>query len=63
MVVIVPVPGWLLLVMLMVGLGLAIAGGLVHRFARKKHAKDLMWFGIGLAGLCGVGFLLGEITG
>jgi len=63
MVVVVPVPGWLLLIMLLVGVSLAIAGGLIYRFARKKRANNLMWFGIAIAALCGIGFLLGVITG
>lgn len=63
MVVVVPIPGWFLLIMLIVGLGLAIGGGLIHRFAGKKRANNVMWFGIAIAGLCGIGFLLGVITG
>ena len=63
MVVVVPVPGSLLLIMLIAGVALAIAGGLIHRFTGKRRANNLMWFGIAFAGLCGIGFLLGAITG
>lgn len=63
MVVVVPVPGSLLWIMLVAGVALAIVGGLMHRFTGKRGANKLMWFGIAFAGLCGIGFLLGAITG
>ena len=63
MVVVVPVPGSLLLIMLIGGVALAIAGGLIHRLSGRKRANNLMWFGIAFAGLCEIGFLLGALTG
>ena len=63
MLIVIPVPGWLLLITLGIGAALAIVGGLIYRFARKEGGKNLMWTGVGMAALCGIGFLLGVITG
>jgi hypothetical protein len=63
MVVVVPIEGWLLSIILIVGVAVAIGAGLTYRLAGRKRAKTVMWVGVFIAGWCGTGFLLGVITG
>ncbi len=61
--IVIPVAPTLLLIMLVAGLASALTGWLIHRFTGKRRADNLMWLGIAIAALCGLGLVVGELTG
>jgi hypothetical protein len=62
--IIIPVPGIVLWAIFVCGAAVALVSGLIYRFrSRSKRSENVMLGGIAIAGIGGLGLLVGYLTG